>query len=469
MTAAGPGFVLGANRTVDPRVVPRSGRVSARRLEPVRVHHRQRRVDERQRHSVRLEALYRPGSAPRVPPPAMLFDPASHEPLTERPWDEAAARAAIARDRRRRRERVRRETLWPAHPLDVEDGPLPPVASLYLGRDGRDLGAARARTRRAPPSSRRDWAPRRRAACSSATRPSRTSPRSSAGRSRRCGWARPGSCWSLTGSRRPPGRRSACSPRAGQRRKPDLGADVGLAGDDARGPGDVRAHRRRSTGSKPGASPPTRLWAEWRDDRLGAGPLRQARPLPRPGARLRRQRPCARTGRPRSTRPPAELERRAIATLAKYAQREDGSPVAAALEPPAVAGRRSARSGATARPASSPRSRARPGRRAADRAARAGGELTWQAGPLAKGAGLCHGTAGNGYAFLKLSSAPATSSGSSARGRSRCTRSSRSSASRPSTAAAATPSGPATPATAVFLHDCLTATPRSPPSTTSRV
>jgi hypothetical protein len=32
----------------------------------------------------------------------------------------------------------------------------------------------------------------------------------------------------------------------------------------------------------------------------------------------------------------------------------------------------------------------------------AGGELTWQAGPLAKGAGLCHGTAGNGWAFLAL-------------------------------------------------------------------
>jgi lantibiotic modifying enzyme len=30
------------------------------------------------------------------------------------------------------------------------------------------------------------------------------------------------------------------------------------------------------------------------------------------------------------------------------------------------------------------------------------GELTWQAGPLTKGSGLCHGTAGNGYAFLKL-------------------------------------------------------------------
>ncbi len=31
-----------------------------------------------------------------------------------------------------------------------------------------------------------------------------------------------------------------------------------------------------------------------------------------------------------------------------------------------------------------------------------GGELTWHAGPLKKGSNLCHGTGGNGYAFLKL-------------------------------------------------------------------
>ena len=31
-----------------------------------------------------------------------------------------------------------------------------------------------------------------------------------------------------------------------------------------------------------------------------------------------------------------------------------------------------------------------------------GGELTWHAGPLRKGPGLCHGTAGNGFALLKL-------------------------------------------------------------------
>jgi len=28
--------------------------------------------------------------------------------------------------------------------------------------------------------------------------------------------------------------------------------------------------------------------------------------------------------------------------------------------------------------------------------------LTWYAGPLKKGSGICHGTAGNGYAFLSL-------------------------------------------------------------------
>lgn len=32
----------------------------------------------------------------------------------------------------------------------------------------------------------------------------------------------------------------------------------------------------------------------------------------------------------------------------------------------------------------------------------AGGRLAWTAGPLAKGSNLCHGTGGNGYAFLKL-------------------------------------------------------------------
>jgi hypothetical protein len=31
-----------------------------------------------------------------------------------------------------------------------------------------------------------------------------------------------------------------------------------------------------------------------------------------------------------------------------------------------------------------------------------GGELTWKAGPVVNGSNLCHGSGGNGYAFLKL-------------------------------------------------------------------
>jgi Lanthionine synthetase C-like protein len=41
-------------------------------------------------------------------------------------------------------------------------------------------------------------------------------------------------------------------------------------------------------------------------------------------------------------------------------------------------------------------------RRVDEEPALAGGELTWHAGPLAKGSNLCHGTAGNAYAFLVL-------------------------------------------------------------------
>ncbi|HEV8501585.1 MAG TPA: LanC-like protein, partial [Casimicrobiaceae bacterium] len=39
---------------------------------------------------------------------------------------------------------------------------------------------------------------------------------------------------------------------------------------------------------------------------------------------------------------------------------------------------------------------------ALDEVLAAGGEAVWAAGPLRKGANLCHGTGGNGYAFLTL-------------------------------------------------------------------
>jgi Lanthionine synthetase C-like protein len=45
---------------------------------------------------------------------------------------------------------------------------------------------------------------------------------------------------------------------------------------------------------------------------------------------------------------------------------------------------------------------AAPAHRGLDALLRSAGELVWEAGPVRGAAGLCHGTAGNGWAFLKL-------------------------------------------------------------------
>jgi lantibiotic modifying enzyme len=99
----------------------------------------------------------------------------------------------------------------------------------------------------------------------------------------------------------------------------------------------------------------------------------------------------------------AEVERRAVATLVRFAERADGLcqwPTGA--EPPG-----------TPQPIRTQWCHGAPGIVATlaglalgddllGELLREGGELTWQAGPLRKGSLLCHGTAGNGFAFLKL-------------------------------------------------------------------
>jgi hypothetical protein len=94
----------------------------------------------------------------------MLFDPARHEPLRDLPWDEARARAAI--------ERIVAETEaafvpgrgWPLHPRDADDGDAAdaadaaPVPPLYYGTAGvmwalhhlQDVGAVRLERSYAP-------------------------------------------------------------------------------------------------------------------------------------------------------------------------------------------------------------------------------------------------------------------------------------------------------------------------------
>jgi hypothetical protein len=100
----------------------------------------------------------------------------------------------------------------------------------------------------------------------------------------------------------------------------------------------------------------------------------------------------------------AEVERRAVTVTRKYAQREG-----ALAQWPAALERRPERSsevrtqwchgapGIVASLAGIAR-----GNDEFTELLVAGGELVWTAGPLVKGPGLCHGTAGNAYAFLKL-------------------------------------------------------------------
>ena len=88
----------------------------------------------------------------------MLYDPPSHEPLTERPWDEGRVRAAIAAIVAETESAFDEAELWPAHPRDLDDGPLPAVSSLYLGASGV-IWALHELERAGLVDLGRDWAP----------------------------------------------------------------------------------------------------------------------------------------------------------------------------------------------------------------------------------------------------------------------------------------------------------------------
>jgi lantibiotic modifying enzyme len=64
----------------------------------------------------------------------MLHDPARHEPLQQIPWDDRAAAGMIERIVRDTEERFSPDTHWPTHPLDSNDPQ--PVFNLYYGACG---------------------------------------------------------------------------------------------------------------------------------------------------------------------------------------------------------------------------------------------------------------------------------------------------------------------------------------------
>ena len=85
-----------------------------------------------------------------------LYDHPSHEPVTDTAWSEAAARAAIGEIAADAEAAFDPETLWHAHPLDTDGGPLPSPTGFYLGASGV-IWALDALRRAGAVELRRDW------------------------------------------------------------------------------------------------------------------------------------------------------------------------------------------------------------------------------------------------------------------------------------------------------------------------
>ena len=66
----------------------------------------------------------------------MLHDPARHEPLCNLRWDEDRARASIRHIVADTEARFSPDTYWPIHPRDADGGDVPPVTPLYHGAGG---------------------------------------------------------------------------------------------------------------------------------------------------------------------------------------------------------------------------------------------------------------------------------------------------------------------------------------------
>ncbi len=65
----------------------------------------------------------------------MIYDPSVHEPLAEREWDPAFVERAIA-EIVADAEAAETDGFWPSHPLDAEGGDPGPWTTLYLGSAG---------------------------------------------------------------------------------------------------------------------------------------------------------------------------------------------------------------------------------------------------------------------------------------------------------------------------------------------
>ena len=334
-------------------------------------------------------------------PPA-LYHRASHEPLAGGDWSEDAARAAIAAIVADAEDAFDPQTLWPAHPLDLDGGELPSPVGLYLGAAGV-IWALDALARAGLATLTRSWAE------VAAALPDR--------------YLRTPDLPELTDGRPVPSllagesgvllvaHRLAPAPEHVERMLACVRANVHNPTRELLwgSPGTaLAAHLMLETTGDERLADAWResadwLWDEWQDglwlqDMYGkTGRYVGAGHGFAGNVHVLARGDLLDAGRRR------ELERRSLETLRAYVIRDGDLAQWRPTEDPLPADvptRTQWCHGAPGMVTSFG-----PIARAEDELTEllvAGGELTWAAGPLVKGPGLCHGTAGNGYAFLKL-------------------------------------------------------------------
>jgi Lanthionine synthetase C-like protein len=332
---------------------------------------------------------------------AELYDPHAHEPLTETAWDAARAHAAIGAIVAETERAFAHESLWEPHPLDEDDDepPLGRTRTLYLGAAGV-IWALHALERAGVVELGRDWSE----VALGLLEPYREEP----------DFPEQGvvpSLWVGEAGILLVAHTLAPSPSLEDSLLEAVRANVANPTLELMwgAPGTMLAaqvmHERTHAPAWAEAwnTSADQLWAAWDDELWYQDLYGWRRHILGPAHGFAGNVYVLARGDLLAAQRRSELERRAIAVVARHARRADAyAQWPATLEPPAqpAAIRTQWCHGAPGIVASL--ATLVPNDPQLTDLLVAGGELTWRAGPLRKGATLCHGTAGNGYAFLKL-------------------------------------------------------------------
>jgi hypothetical protein len=328
-----------------------------------------------------------------------LIDPHAHEPVTDAAWDAGRARAAVATILTETEASFDPDGLWPPHPLDEEEDepPLGRVASLYLGAAGV-IWALHALCRTGLAETRQDW-PGVALSLPDRYRAEPDFPDVGVVPSL---WMGEAGILLVAHTLAPAAwqEEQLLEVVRGNAGNPSLEFNWGSPGTMLAAA--VMFERTRDERWK-GAwtESADRLWSEWRGDLWEQDLYGRRTHIIGPAHGFAGNVFVLARGELLDDERRARLETRAVATLDRHALRADGfAQWRPSVEPSRVPRRTQWCHGAPGIVASlgsfAPENEALTG------LLLAGGELTWRAGPVRKGAGLCHGTAGNGYAFLKL-------------------------------------------------------------------